>query len=90
VEQQTLPPVSSADATTMLFGPGLDRLFRVASPREVALWEKLSVSVSFSSLLREGYNRDDLAPILHGGIVELALSLSSLKAPGGWTYVGLT
>ena len=31
-------PAVSAEATTMLFGPGLERLCRVASPLEVALW----------------------------------------------------
>jgi hypothetical protein len=72
VKHQALPPVS-ADVTTILFGPGLDRLCRVASPREVALWERLSAPVPFTSLLREGHNRNDLARMLRAGIVELAV-----------------
>jgi hypothetical protein len=69
VKHQALPPVS-ADATTILFGPGLDRLCRVASPREVALWQKLTAPVPLTSLLREGHKRDDIAPMLRAGIVE--------------------
>jgi hypothetical protein len=71
MKHHALPPVS-ADATTLLFGPGLDRLWRVASPGEVALWQKLTATVPFSSLIREGYDRDDLAPMLYAGIVEFA------------------
>lgn len=73
VKHRALPPVSS-DVTTMLFGPGLDRLCRVAAPREVALWQKLTAPIPLSNLLREGYSRDDLVPMLHAGIVEIAVS----------------
>jgi hypothetical protein len=72
VKHQALPPVS-ADATTIVFGPGLDRLCRVASPREVAVWRKLTAPYAFTSLLDEGYHRDDLASMLQAGIVEFAV-----------------
>jgi len=68
-KHQALPPVS-ADVTTILFGPGLDRLCRVASPREVALWERLAAPVPLTSLLREGHSRNDLVAMLQAGILE--------------------
>lgn len=69
LKHQELPPLT-ADATTLLFGPGLDRLCRVASPREVALWQKLNVPVRYTSLLREGHDRNELVAMLQAGIVE--------------------
>jgi hypothetical protein len=72
LKHQEHPPVS-VDATTMLLGPGLDRLCRVASPREVTLWQKLSASVSVASLLQQRYSHNDLALMLREGIVEFAV-----------------
>ena len=63
-------PLDLANATTMLFGPGLENLCRVASHREAALWERLTTPVAITGLLREGYNQDDLVPMLQAGILE--------------------
>ncbi|MGD0666155.1 MAG: hypothetical protein ABSB23_01235 [Bryobacteraceae bacterium] len=68
-QHQALPPVSAA-ATAILFAPGLEGLWRVASSREAALWEKLTMPVRFTSLARDGYRRDDIAAMLRIGFVE--------------------
>ena len=57
-------------ATTVLFAPGLDRLYRVASPREVALWNMLAGTMPVGSLSTEGYRRPELASLLREGILE--------------------
>ncbi|MFY9727185.1 MAG: hypothetical protein WB579_06640 [Bryobacteraceae bacterium] len=74
VQHRALPPLSAA-ATAILFAPGLERLWRVASSRESALWEKLAVPVGFGSLLRDGYRRDDIAAMLRMGFVEFATTV---------------
>jgi hypothetical protein len=53
VKHQALPPVSG-DAIAMRFGPGLDLLCRVAWPREIALWQRLTAPVPCTCLLCEG------------------------------------
>lgn len=73
VKHEPLPPLA-ADVTTMLFGPGLNRLCRVASQREVALWRKLASSIPMGDLLREGYDRDDLVPMLQAGIAQVTIA----------------
>jgi hypothetical protein len=72
VNKKALPPISAA-ASSLLFGPGLVRLHRIASPREVELWKKLHEPLPFSSLLAEGYDREDLAPMITAGILECYL-----------------
>lgn len=71
IQHQTLPPMSAV-ATAILFGPGLEDLWRVASSREVALWEMLTAPVLVTSLLRDGYSRGHLAAMLRMGLVEFA------------------
>jgi hypothetical protein len=66
---RALPPLL-ADVTTMLFGPGLDGLCRVASQREASLWQRLAETIPLTNLLSEGYSHDDLAPMLQEGIAE--------------------
>ena len=68
VKNEGLPSMS-ADTTNMLFGPGLDRLWRVASARETELWQRLAETTPLSAILSEGYSRGDLAPLLREGIV---------------------
>jgi len=65
--EQPLPPLSP-DAIPMLFGPGLEGLFRLATGEEVALWERLVVPVALTVLLREGHRRETIeALVLAGG-----------------------
>lgn len=71
VKRRTLPAISP-DVVTTLFGPGLDRLWRFASPREAVLWERLKAPVPYIGLLREDYSHDDVAPMLREGVLELA------------------
>ena len=73
VKNEALPPIS-ADTTNMLFGPGLDRLCRVASARETELWQRLTETMPLSDILGEGYHRDDLSPLLREGVVECSAS----------------
>ena len=70
ITHQPVPPLADS-ATTMLFGPGLIHSCRMASPREVALWEALKTPVLFSSLSRADFSRDDVGRMLQEGIVEL-------------------
>jgi hypothetical protein len=70
LERRPLPPISS-QAMAMLFGPGLDRLCRTADAAEVELWERLAAPAAFSTLLWEGYRRDVIEAMLHGGVIEI-------------------
>jgi hypothetical protein len=76
VKHQPLPPAPS-NVTTMLFGPGLAQSCRMASQREVAIWQTLQTPVPFFTLLGEAYRRDELARMLQDGIVEFAGQPSS-------------
>jgi len=69
VKNEASQPIS-VDTTNMLFGPGVDRLCRVASTRETELWQRLTETMPIDGILGEGYSRDDLAPLLREGIVE--------------------
>jgi hypothetical protein len=64
-----LPPLSPA-ATSMLFGPGLDGLFRVATDDEVALWNRLAVPTAVTVLLQEGYRREAIEALVVAGGAE--------------------
>jgi hypothetical protein len=63
-----LPPLSS-DATPVLFAPGLDGLFRIATPEENALWQRLATPTSLTTLLREGHQRVTIDRLLEAGCV---------------------
>jgi hypothetical protein len=69
--RKPLPPVSP-EVTAILFGPGLDRLWRPASLTEVELWERLAAPSAFAALLREGYRREAIEAMLHAGALEYA------------------
>jgi len=69
MKKEPLPPMSS-NATALLFGPGLDRLYRTASRNEVIVYEKLTTPTPATLLVGEGFNRESLQDLLEGGIVE--------------------
>jgi hypothetical protein len=71
IQKAPLPPLSH-DGTTLLFGPGLDRLYRTASRNEVTVYEKLASPTPAASLFVEGFNRESIQDLLAGGIVEYA------------------
>ncbi|HEV2201113.1 MAG TPA: hypothetical protein VGR73_14945 [Bryobacteraceae bacterium] len=71
LEHRPHPPVL-AETTAVLFGPGLDRLYRPASGSEVTLWKRLTAPVAIPVLRREGYRRDVIETMLRAGAVEYA------------------
>jgi hypothetical protein len=68
-EKLRLPPLSPV-AIWMLFGPGLDGLFRVATDDEVALWERLAAPTAVTVLLQEGYRREVIDALAVAGGAE--------------------
>jgi hypothetical protein len=71
VNQEPLPPLS-LDFTTLLFGPGLEGLYRTASPQEATLYEKLALPVASTVLFRGGHRRETIESLLEAGAVEYA------------------
>jgi len=69
LKKEPLPPMSS-NATVLLFGPGLDRLYRTASRSEVKVYEKLASPTLAAMLFGEGFNRKSIQDLLDGGVVE--------------------
>jgi hypothetical protein len=69
IKKEPLPPVSS-NATTLLFGPGLSRLYRTALRSEVIVYEKLAAPTLATSLFVEGFNRESIQNLLEAGVVE--------------------
>jgi hypothetical protein len=69
LEGQPLPPLSPY-AISMLFGPGLDGLFREATGEEVALWERMVERAEFTALLQEGHQRDIIEGLILTGVAE--------------------
>ena len=67
--QHPLPPLSPV-AISVLFGPGLDGLFRVATDGEVALWKRLAVPTAVTVLLQEGYRREAIEALALAGGAE--------------------
>ena len=65
-------PAISSDTTTLIFGPGLDRLYTRASSMEVALYDRLRSSVSTADLFAEGFTRETIERLLEGGVLEYA------------------
>lgn len=65
-------PLISREVTAILFGPGLDRLWRPASVTEVELWERLAAPSAFAALLREGHRREAIEAMIHAGALEYA------------------
>ena len=71
MKRESYPAISS-DITTLIFGPGFDRLYARASGRELALYDRLRSPVSTADLLREGFPRKALQRLLEGGALEYA------------------
>jgi hypothetical protein len=69
LDGQPLPPLSP-QAISMLFGPGLDGLFREATDEEVTLWERLVEPAAFKALLQEGHRRDIIEGLTVAGAAE--------------------
>jgi hypothetical protein len=66
---QPLPPLSP-HVIPMLFGPGMDGLFRQATDDEVTLWERLVEPVGLTALLREGHRREAIEALTSTGCAE--------------------
>jgi hypothetical protein len=71
MKREALPPISP-NAATLLFGPGLDRLHRTASRREVIVYEKLASPTPAARLFGEGFGRESIENLLEGGVLEYA------------------
>lgn len=71
IGKEPLPPISP-QATAFLFGPGLDRLHRVASRADVRVYEKLASPMPAAALFGEGCSRGSIRDLLEGGVVEYA------------------
>ncbi|MBZ5672683.1 MAG: hypothetical protein LAP61_00395 [Acidobacteriia bacterium] len=65
-------PAISSDVTTLIFGPGLDRLYMRASWSERALYDRLRSYVSTADLFTEGFTRETIERLLEGGVLEYA------------------
>ena len=70
LSNRPLPAVSPLDPVPVLFGPGLEGLWRTALPREAALWEMAGSAVSAGDLNNRGYGGNDLARMLRDGLLE--------------------
>ena len=69
LKHEPLPPLS-AEAMTMLFGPGLEQLCRPASMDEVSLWDRLDAPVAVGALLKEGHQPETFKMLLNAGALE--------------------
>ena len=63
-------PAVLAEITTLIFGPGFDRLYTRGSQSELALYDRLLSPVSTSELFAEGFARETMQALLKGGAVE--------------------
>jgi hypothetical protein len=61
-----LPPISR-ETNPILFSPGLEGLWRVASTIEVRIWDRLSVPSPSLVLLQEGFHRHAIESMLRVG-----------------------
>ncbi len=69
-KREPLPPISRNATTTLLFGPGIDRLHRTASRNEVMVYEKLASPMPAAALFGEGFGRDSIQNLLEDGVLE--------------------
>ena len=67
-----LPPVMPGVQRVLIFGPGIDGLYRPVGQSELALWEALALPRRVSALLREGHERAIIAKAMLAGVVEVA------------------
>jgi hypothetical protein len=65
-------PAISSEITTLILGPGFDRLYTRASRRELALYDRLQSPVSAAELLGEGFARKTMQRLLESGALEYA------------------
>lgn len=70
-KREPRPPIST-DATSLLFGPGFDRLYTKAVARELALYERLQSLAPATQLIREGFDRETILRLLDAGVLEYA------------------
>jgi hypothetical protein len=63
------PPVST-EITSVIFGPGFDRLYKTASAGETALYERLGSPASTLQLLKGGVRQETIYKLLEAGVVE--------------------
>jgi hypothetical protein len=68
LQRRSLP--RHLEATALLVAPGLHRLWRIASPGEVQLWNRLSTPAAAMALLEEGYPPAAIESMLHVGALE--------------------
>ncbi len=67
-----LPPVADEVQVVLMFGPGIDGLYRPVITSELVLWEALTLPRRVSALLGEGNERGSIAKAMLAGIVELS------------------
>jgi hypothetical protein len=67
-----LPVPSSGGETALLVAPGLQPVWRMASPHEQRLWARLDTPSDVAALLQEGYPSDVISTMLHIGALEYA------------------
>jgi hypothetical protein len=65
-------PAISSPITTLLFGPGFDRLYTKASVGDLALYDRLQSPASVGKLLEESFDRQTMLRLLEDGVLEYA------------------
>jgi hypothetical protein len=69
---KALPPVTDEVQAVLMFGPGIDELYRSGSGSELALWEALTLPRRVGALLGEGHEPASIAKAMMAGLVEVA------------------
>jgi hypothetical protein len=63
-------PAISSEITTLIFGPGFDRLYTRATSNELALYDRLASPAAAIALSGEGFARETVQKLLNGGVIE--------------------
>ena len=69
--KRPLPPVLPC-TVAVVFAPGVDGLFRIATAAEVNLWERMGEPASVDALLREGHSREMIETMFAEGFIDQA------------------
>jgi hypothetical protein len=69
---KALPAVADEVQAVLMFGPGIDGLYRPGSGSELALWEALTLPRRVGALLGEGHEPASIAKAMMAGLVEVA------------------
>jgi len=80
VRREPCPAISS-DITTLIFGPGFDRLYTRATSSELALYDRLVSPAAALELSGEGFARETMQRLLDGGALEYWNKRSQAKYP---------